>query len=35
MWFAFHLFVSIFFFLPLQIVAGRNKIKSSTGEELE
>ncbi len=35
MWFVFHLFVSIFFFLPLQIITGRNRIKSDKGEELE
>ncbi len=33
-WFAFHLFLSIFFFLPLQILTGRNKAKSKGGEEL-
>ncbi|MEN8222237.1 MAG: NAD-dependent epimerase/dehydratase family protein [Acidobacteriota bacterium] len=33
-WFVFHLFISIFFFLPLQILTGRNKPISKEGEEL-
>jgi len=34
-WFAFHLFISIFFFLPLQILLGRGGDKKHKGEGLE
>ncbi len=34
MWFAFHLFFSIFFFLPLQIIFGRGKRKNPEGDKI-